>query len=60
MRLRYYTTGRGVRPVAAYIEGLALAEQAVIAAALIGIADRGFEARGVRFRQIEGKLEILK
>ncbi len=27
LRLRYYTTARGVRPVADYIEGLARADQ---------------------------------
>ena len=56
MRLRYYTTPRGDRLVATYIEGLSRAEQAGMAAALTEIAERGFEARGVTFRQIEGKL----
>ncbi len=56
MRLRYYTTARGDRPVANYIEGLSRADQAVIAAALAEIAERGFKARGVTFRQIDGKL----
>jgi hypothetical protein len=40
MRLRYYTTARGERPVAAYIEGLSRADQAVIAVALTEIAQR--------------------
>ncbi len=56
MRLRYYTTPRGARPVATYIEGLSRADQAGMAAALTEIAERGFEARGVTFRQVEGKL----
>ena len=56
MRLRYYTTVRGTHPVADYIEGLARADQAVIAVALAEVAEQGFEARGVTFRQIEGKL----
>jgi phage-related protein len=56
MRLRYYSTARGARPVAEYIEGLSRNDQAVIAAAFIEVAERGFEARGVTFRQIEGKL----
>jgi len=56
MQLRYYTTGRGVRPVAAYLEGLSRADQAVVAAALTEISERGLGARGVSFRQIEGKL----
>jgi|WetSurMetagenome_2_1015567.scaffolds.fasta_scaffold157503_2 succinyl-CoA synthetase alpha subunit len=38
MRLRYYTTARGDRPVAAYIEGRSRADQAVIAVALTEIA----------------------
>ena len=56
MRLRYYTTPRGDRPVATYIEGLSRADQAVMAVALTEIAERGFVGRGVTFRQIEGKL----
>ena len=56
MDLRYYTTTRGVRPVADYIEGLLRADQAVIAAALFEISERGFAAGGVTFRQVEGKL----
>jgi phage-related protein len=56
MRLRYDTTPRGERPVAAYIEGLSRADQAGMAAALTEISERGFEASGVTFRQIEGKL----
>jgi hypothetical protein len=46
MRLRYCTTARGDRPVAAYIEGLSRADQAVLAVALTEIAERGREARG--------------
>jgi phage-related protein len=60
MRLRYYTTTRGDRPVAAYIEGLSRADQAVLAVALTEIAERGREARGVTFRQLEGKLWELR
>ncbi len=56
MRLRYYTTPRGDCPVATYIEGLSRADQAVMAVALTEIAERGFEGRGVTFRQIAGKL----
>jgi phage-related protein len=56
MRLRYYTTPRGDRPVATYIEGLSRADQAGMVVALSEMAARGFEARGVTFRQIEGKL----
>jgi phage-related protein len=56
MRLRYYTTARGDRPVAAYIEGLSRADQAVIAVALTEIVERGLEARGVTFRPLDGKL----
>jgi phage-related protein len=56
VRLRYYATPRGDRPVATYIEGLSRADQAGMAAALTEIAERGFEARGVTFRQVGGKL----
>ncbi len=54
--LRYYTTARGERPVAAYIEMLSRSDQAALAAALTEIAERGFEARAVSFRQLLGKL----
>jgi len=50
MRLRYYMTARGVRPVADYIEELSRADQAVVAAALAEVVERGFGARGVTFR----------
>jgi phage-related protein len=60
MRLRYYTTARGVRPVADYINGLSRADQAVVAAALLEIAERGLAARGVTHRQIAGKLWELR
>lgn len=60
MRLQYYTTPRGDRPVANYVEGLSRADQAVMAVALTEIAERGFEGRGVTFRQIEGKLWELR
>jgi len=56
MHLRYYMTARGVRPVADYIEELSRADQAVVAATLAEVVERGFGARGVTFRQIEGKL----
>ena len=56
MRLRYYSTARGVHPVAEYVEELSRNAQAVIAAAFADVAERGFKARGVTFRQIEGKL----
>jgi phage-related protein len=56
MHLRYYTTARGIRPVADYIEGLSRADQAVITAALTEMSERGFGARGVTFLQIDGKL----
>jgi phage-related protein len=42
--------------VADYINGLSRADQAIVAAALLEIAESGFAARGVTFRQIAGKL----
>ena len=42
--------------MAAYIERLSHADQAVVAAALTEISERGLGARGVTFRRIEGKL----
>ena len=56
MRLRYYTTSSGRRPVAEYVEALAWPERAVLAVLFQEIASRGLEARGATFRQIEGKL----
>ena len=60
MRLRYYTSARGDRPVADYIEGLPRADQAAIAVALTEVAERGVAARGVSFRQLDGKLWELR
>ncbi len=56
MQLRYYTTARGERPVAAYVERLSRPEQAALAVALTEVAERGLEARGVSFRHLGGKL----
>jgi hypothetical protein len=52
----YHTTARGDRRGAAYIEGLSRTDQAIIAVALTGVAERGREARGVTLRQFGGKL----
>ena len=56
MRLRYYATKRGAYPVAEYVESLSVPEQAVMAVLFQEISTRGLQARGVSFRQIEGKL----
>lgn len=60
MRLRCYSTARGVHPVAEYVEELSRNAQAVIAAAFADVAERGFKARGVTLRQIEGKLREIR
>ena len=56
MRLRYYATARGDYPVAEYVEALSVPERAVMAALFHEISQRGLQARGANFRQIEGKL----
>ena len=56
MRLRYYRNSAGRQPVAEYVETLAWPERAALAALFEEIASRGLEARGISFRQIEGKL----
>jgi len=56
VRLRYYQTPAGRQPVADYIEALAWPERATLAVLFEEIASRGLQARGVTFRQIEGKL----
>ena len=56
MRLVYYQTTRGVAPVAEYPESLDSRERATLAAAFEKSSERGLDARGVGFRQIDGKL----
>ncbi len=43
MRIRYYATGRGVYPVAEYVESLSVPEQAVLAALFQEISTRGLQ-----------------
>ncbi len=56
MRLRYYATRQGKHPVAEYIESLSVPDKAMMAALFQEISTRDLQARGVSFRQIEGKL----
>jgi len=56
VRLRYYTTSSGRRPVAEYVETLTWSERAALAVLFEEIASRSLEARGATFRQVEGKL----
>lgn len=56
MRLVSYQTARGVAPVAEYLESLDIRERATLTAAFEEISERGLDARGIGFRQIDGKL----
>ena len=60
MRLRYYTTTRGDRPVEEYILDLPRREVAAVEAALSLLTKHGVGAPGVACRQIEGKLWEIK
>ena len=60
MRIRYYTTTRGDRPVEEYILGLPWREVAAVEAVLSLLTKHGVGAPGVSCRQIEGKLWEIK
>ena len=60
MQIKFYETKLGRSPVIKFIEGQPIRDQAVIAAILSDIETNGFNARGVYFRQLEGKLWEIK
>lgn len=60
MRIRFYQTRRGERPVEQYIEDLPVVERAKVAAAISDIAQNGLVGSSASFRQIEHKLWEIK
>ena len=60
MRLAYYTTASGRRPVVEYVERQDKAERARVIEALEMIELHGLTAPRVGFRQIRGKLWEIK
>ncbi|MBI4608224.1 MAG: type II toxin-antitoxin system RelE/ParE family toxin [Candidatus Rokubacteria bacterium] len=56
MRITFYETAGGRRPVEEYLRSLERPERARAAEGLQNIQRFGFEAVGVQFRQIRGKL----
>jgi phage-related protein len=60
MKVSYYTTASGRRPVVEYIKELQKKEKAELIGALEMIEKYGFDAPRVTFRQIRGKLWEIK
>jgi phage-related protein len=60
VRLAYYTTASGRRPVVEYVERQAKADRARLVEALEMVELHGFQAPRVTFRQIRGKLWEMK
>lgn len=60
MRLAYYTTASGRRPVVDYVSGQDKPDRARLVEALEQIERHGFDAPRVVFRQIRGKLWEIK
>ena len=60
MKIEFFTSQSGRSPVTKFIDGLSLKDQSVILAVLADIQDHGFDARGVQFRQLQGKLWEIK
>lgn len=60
VRIRYYETGAGTRPVEKYVEELPLKEQAEVAAVLADLATNGVQGAAVTMRHIGGKLWEMK
>jgi phage-related protein len=60
MKVSYYTTASGKRPVVEYIKKLHKKEKAELIGALEMIEKYGFDAPRVAFRQIKGKLWEIK
>jgi len=60
VRIRYYMTTRGERPVEKYILGLPRREAAAVEAVLSLLMKHGVGASGVSCRQIDAKLWEIK
>ena len=60
MRIRFYQTQSGSRPVEKYLSDLGIHERAKVAAAIENISKFGLDDSGVMCRHIEGKLWEIK
>lgn len=60
LEIRFYVSLAGNSPVESYLEGLESKDRARIADALERVRTEGFEAVGIRTRQIDGKLWEIK
>lgn len=60
MRIRFYQTQNGARPVQKYIDGLSNEESAKVVAAIDDMRMLGMEGSNLVFRHIEGKLWEIK
>ena len=56
MRIRYYTSARGERPVETYILGLSPRDLGAVEAVFRMLGEHGLGAPGVSCRAVEGKL----
>lgn len=60
MDISFYVTTSGRSPVTDFIDKQPHRDQAVIVVVLEGIEEYGFAAKGVQFRQLQGKLWEIK
>lgn len=60
MKIKFYQTLSGARPVEKYLAGLQLDERVKVVAAIDDIHRNGLDGSGVVLRQIEGKLWEIK
>ncbi len=56
MNVIFYRSSSGREPVRDYFEELSIPDRAALADALIAIREHGFDAPGIAFRKIRGKL----
>ena len=60
MRVRFYESLAGRMPVKEFILGLSDADRSVVNTCIMRIRISGFDAAGVEFRYIDGKLREIK
>lgn len=60
MKIRFYQTLAGSRPVEKYLQALPLGERAKIAATIEDICQHGLEGSSATFRHIQGRLWEIK
>jgi len=60
MKIEFYLTKSGRSPVTDFLDKQPIRDQAVVLAILNDIEKNGFDARGVQFRQLQGKLWEIK